>query len=123
VKLSAVRETYAALAKSVVADDVSVIDSLPDSITPPVVFVAWSDPWLTYDTLCGFQSNLEMMVVAQRIEPGGQYEVIEDLVSTLVLALRDDHRAVRDITSPYPLQLGGVDYLASSINIIHEVEE
>ena len=123
MKLSAVRETYAALAKSVVADDVSVIDSLPDSITPPVVFVAWSDPWLTYDTLCGFQSNLEMMVVAQRIEPGGQYEVIEDLVSTLVLALRDDHRAVRDITSPYPLQLGGVDYLASSINIIHEVEE
>lgn len=123
MKLSAVRELYAGIAASVVPDDVSVIDSLPDSIAPPAVLVAWSDPWLTYQTLCGWTCQLEMMIVAQRIEPGGQYEVIESMVSEIVVALRSDHRTIRDVTSPYPLQLGGVDYLSASINIIHEVEE
>ena len=123
MKLTAVREGYAAIASAVVADDVTVIDSLPDSITPPAVFVAWSDPWLTLDTYCGFVANVEILVVAQRIEPGGQYGVIEGIVSDLAEALRLAHRSIRDITSPFPLQLGGVDYLSASINITHEVEE
>jgi hypothetical protein len=123
VKLTAVREHYARIAKQVASDDVTVVDSLPDSITPPAVLVAWSDPWLVPGTFCAFTAQLELMVVAQRIEPGGQYEVIETLVSDLLTALKSNGASVRDVTSPFPLQLGGVDYLSASINLIHEVEE
>lgn len=106
-----------------VDDGVTVIDSLPDSIAPPAVLVAWATPWLTPDTFCGFVANVELLVVAARIEPGGQYEVIEGIISDLVGALKRAGTTIRDITSPFPLQLGGVDYLSASINIIHEVEE
>lgn len=123
MKLSQVREEYATIVAATVADNVTVISSLPDSITPPAVLVAWSDPWLTPGTFCQFTAQLELLVVAQRIEPGGQYGVIEEIIDELAPALKQAGATIRDVTSPYPLQLGGVDYLAASINLIHEVEE
>lgn len=123
MKLELVRAQYAAMAGAAVGNDVSVIDNLPDSITPPAVLVAWGNPWLTPQSFCAYTANLEMLVVAQRIEPGGQYGIIEGIVSDLASYLRTQHVSIRDVTSPYPLQLGGVDYLSASINIIHEVED
>lgn len=123
MNLTAIRDEYATLIRGVVADDVSVINSLPDSVAPPAVLVGWGDPWLVQDTLCGWVANVEMMIVAQRIEPGGQYATIESLVSLITSTLRDGKYAIRDITAPYPLTLGGLDYLSASINITHEVNE
>lgn len=123
VNLTAVRTEYATLARDVVAKNVSVVDSLPDSVAPPAVLIGWGDPWLVQDTLCGWVANVEMMIVAIRIEPGGQYETIEKLIALLADELRAKRKVVRDITSPYPLTLGGLDYLSASINITHEVLE
>lgn len=123
MKLTLIREEYATMAGAVLANDVTVVDNLPDSITPPAVLVAWGDPWLTPTSFCAFTASVEILVVAQRIEPGGQYGVIEQMVSDLASHLRASGKSVRDVAAPYPLQLGGVDYLAASINIIHEVEE
>lgn len=123
MNLTAVREEYATIARNVVASNVSVVDSLPDSVAPPAVLIGWGDPWLVQDTLCGWVANLEILVVAIRIEPGGQYATIEGLVDVLATALRTNRKVIRDITSPYPLSLGGLDYLSASINITHEVHE
>lgn len=123
MNLTAVRTEYATLISGVVKSDVSVVASLPDSVAPPAVLIGWGDPWLTQDTLCGWVANLEIMIVAIRIEPGGQYETIETLVALIASTLRESKKVIRDITSPYPLSLGGLEYLSASINITHEVYE
>jgi hypothetical protein len=46
------------------------------------------------------------------------------MVSLLVPAIKTAQGySVIDVTSPFPMQLGGVDYLAASITITHEVED
>lgn len=102
-------------------DDVGVFDIIPDSIAPPAVYVAWSNPWLVSTTFCQYVSTAQLICVAARIEPGGQYAVIETLVSQVLQVMHDERIAVRDATSPYPLALGGVSYLAASINIVEEM--
>jgi len=129
VKLSLARETLATIATSAIdaaalGYSVGVVDHLPDAIAPPVVLVAWSDPWLKPGTFCAWASALELLVVAQRLEPGGQVTTLEEIVSALIPALKSSGEfVVVDATSPYPLQLGGVDYLAASINITHDIGE
>lgn len=103
---------------------VSVIDHLPDSVTPPTAMIGWGDPWITKATLCQWTAKMEVFIVAQRLEPGGQYQTLEEIVSDAVTAIESlPYYSIDDVTSPYPLQIGGVDYLAASINITYEVEE
>lgn len=123
MKLENVRTDLYTFLRAGLADDVAVIDSIPDSVAPPSVFIAWADPWLTPSTYCYYTSNLQVIVVTQRIEPGGQYGILEGLVSTIVPLLRSTDFTVKDATSPYPITLGGNNYLASSINISCEIGE
>lgn len=123
MNLTDIRADYADMARTASPDNVTVVDTLPDSIAPPAVLVGWGDPWLVQDTLCGWVANIEIMVVAQRIEPGGQYATIENLVDLLVTEYRSHKVSIRDISSPFPLSLGGLDYLSATINITHEVME
>lgn len=116
------REYLATLLRGQLDGNVSVHDSIPDSIAPPAVFVTWANPWLINFTFCEFNANVQLIVVAQRIEPGGQYGVLEGLVYELVQVLRSNQIPLRDVTSPYPITLGGIDYLASSVNIIQDLE-
>lgn len=122
MNLTGVREEYASLIRAVASNDVSVIDNLPDSISPPAVLIAWGDPWLVPGTFCAYTAQVEIMVVAQRIEPGGQYARIEFIVGEILDALKTVSAGIRDVTSPYPMQLGGVDYLSASINVVHDME-
>lgn len=124
MKLASARTEMATLAEAVLPNTVGVVDHLPDSIAPPVVLVAWSDPWLTPSTLCGFTARIQYLIISQRIEPGGNTETLEEIVSALVPAVKGaPYFSVDDVTSPFALQVGGVDYLAASINITHDVEE
>jgi hypothetical protein len=119
--LTSFREQIAAILADNLSGDVGVFDCIPDSIAPPSVYVSWSNPWLIHTTFSEFTSAVQLIIVAQRIEPGGQYSVLESLVGEVVVIVRDNHIAIRDVTSPYPINLGGVDYLAASVNIIHEM--
>jgi hypothetical protein len=122
MKLETIREELYAVLRDAMADDVSVVDSIPDSIAPPSVFISWADPWVTPATFCTFTVNINVIVVAQRIEPGGQYGVMEGLVSIIMPLLKNHPEfLVNDATSPYPMQLGGVDYLACSVNVSCEI--
>jgi len=119
--LTKLREAMRDLLQAELPADIGVFDSIPDSIAPPSVYVAWSNPWLVSTTFCQYVSNLQLICVAARIEPGGQYAVLESMVGEILTVLQTNHIAVRDATSPYPLALAGVNYLAASINIVEEI--
>lgn len=124
MKLTNARTELASVAGAALPDDVGVIDHLPDSIAPPVVLVAWADPWLKPSTVCGYEASVQYLIISQRIEPGGNTERLEEIVSALVPAIKAvGYFQVIDVTAPYALQVGGVDYLAASINMTHDVEE
>lgn len=115
------RETLYETLTAKLPGDVGVFDIIPDSIAPPAVYIAWSNPWLVATTFCQYVSTAQLICVAARIEPGGQYAVIESLVSQVLDVLHSSRIAVRDVSSPFPLALAGVNYLAASINIVEEM--
>lgn len=118
MKLSNVRADAAAIASAALPDDVGVVDHLPDSVSPPCVLVAWADPWLAPESFCAYTASMELLIVAQRLEPGGKVETLEDIAGALIDAFKgSDTWTVQDLTSPYPLQIAGVDYLAASVNL------
>ena len=124
MKLENVRTDLYQILRAVVEDEVSVIDSIPDSVAPPSVFIAWADPWVIPASFCMFTVNLNVIVIAQRIEPGGQYGILEGLVSTIAPVLKTNQDfLLKDTSSPYPMTLGGVDYLACSLNLSCEIGE
>ena len=122
MKLETVRTDLYAILRGAVDDEVSVIDAIPDSVAPPSIFITWADPWVSPSTFCDYTVNVNVIVVAQRIEPGGQYGVLEGLVSTIVPVLKASREfTVKDASSPYPITLGGVNYLAASVNLSCEI--
>lgn len=121
VELTEFRTDIMKLMSDQLPDDVAVIDHIPDSIAPPAVVWGWAQPWLAFTTWCQYTSNGELIVVSQRIEPGGHLGILESLVTMVVDILRGSRIAIRDVTAPYPIVLGGVNYLATSVNIIHEL--
>lgn len=104
-------------------DDISVHDAIPDSIAPPSVYITWGNPWLVPTSWCEFTTQLQLILVAQRIEPGGQYSVLENLLGQVIGILKANRIAIRDASSPYPLVFAGVNYLAASIIILNEMGE
>lgn len=122
MKLSTARVDLMAILEATVPPEYALVDSVPDSVAPPVLFIAWADPMITKSTMCAWVATLEILAVAQRVEPGGQLTTLEEMISTVVPALKGTEFTVVDVTSPYPLQIGGVDYLAASINITHDME-
>lgn len=123
MNLTAAREELAGILNGALSTDVAVIDHLPDAIAPPCTLVAWADPWLKYSTLCAFEAQMEVMCIAQRIEPGGKLQTLEEMVSVILPALKGTYFTLVDVTAPYPLQVGGVDYLAASVNLTYDVED
>lgn len=123
MKITNARTELAAILTSAMPNEVGVIDHLPDSIAPPVTLVAWADPWLRPSTLCAYEAQMEVMCLAQRIEPGGQYERLEEMVSLILPAIKGSYFTFVDVTAPYPMQIGGVDYLAASVNVSYDMED
>ena len=122
MNLEAVRTELYDILRANLANEVSVIDSIPDSVAPPSVFITWADPWVSPSTFCDYAVNVNVILVAQRIEPGGQYGILEGLVSIIMPTLKATKEfLVKDSSSPYPITLGGVNYLACSVNLSCEI--
>jgi hypothetical protein len=115
------RQQIAKLLESNLPKEIGVFDCIPDSIAPPAVYVTWSAPWLTPSTFCDYVAACQVLAVAQRIEPGGQYAVLESLVGQIVQVFRSARIPIRDVSPPYPLIFAGVNYLAATFNIIQEM--
>lgn len=122
MKLENVRTELYVILRATLDDNVGLVDSIPDAIAPPSVFIAWAEPWVSPSTFCDYTVNVNVIVVAQRIEPGGQYGILEGLVSVIMPALKAERSfLVKDASSPYPIVLGGVNYLACSVNLSCEI--
>jgi hypothetical protein len=119
--LTTYREEMASLLTAQLPPDIGVFDIIPDSIAPPAVYIAWSNPWLLATTFCQYSATLQLICVAGRIEPGGQFAVLEDLVELVISTLHTNRIAIRDATAPYPIVLGAVNYLAATVNIVSEM--
>lgn len=115
------RTQIAQLLRDDLPDEIGVSDAIPDSISPPSVYVTWSSPWLLPSTFCEYTAAVQIIVVSQRIEPGGQYAILESLVGQIIQIMRSNKIAIRDVSPPYPLVFAGVNYLAASFNIIQEM--
>lgn len=124
MNITPARTDLANALKAWVDESVSIVDHLPDSITPPCVLVAWADPWLKPATLCAYEMAMELIIIAQRIEPGGQFQTLEEIVASIVPNIKSlPVYQVVDVTAPYPMQVAGVDYLAASVNLTHDMED
>lgn len=119
--LGALRERITTVLRENVSGDTGVFDAIPDSIAPPALYVTWSNPWLVSQTFCQYIGTLRIICVAARIEPGGQFATLETLVSETLEIFHDNKIPVRDVTAPFPLQLGGVNYLAAAVNVINDI--
>lgn len=119
--LTAARQGMATAIKPLVADDVSVSADIPDAVAPPAVYVAWGVPWLVPQTHCIGVAQLEVVLVANRIEAGGSYDKLEELVEAVLQVQGQDYQFVT-ATAPYPLQIGGNAYLAASVNFTTAIE-
>jgi hypothetical protein len=122
MKIGQARTDLAAIVAAIFPPEWGVIDHLPDAVYPPCALIGWADPWMRPSTHCVWQGAMEIMCVAQRLEPGGKLETLEEMVGLIIPALKRTDYTVVDTTSPYPMQIGGVDYLAASINITYELE-
>ena len=115
------RSQLATILRDELPDNIGVSGDIPDSIAPPSVYVTWSNPWLIPTTFCQYTAAAQIIVIAARIEPGGQYAILESLVGQIVQILRSARIPIRDVTPPYPMVFAGVNYLAASFNIIQEM--
>lgn len=125
MKITEAREAAKTIVIAATDAFVAVVDHIPDQVSVPSVLIGWRDPWLTPSTVaaCQVAANLEVIVVAQRIEPGGQLEQIETLVADIWAAFVPSDFVVVEATAPFPMTLAGVDYLASSLNLTYDLEE
>lgn len=115
------RVSVATILRENLPDEIAVIDHIPDSIAPPVIVWGWASPWVLPNTWCQFSTTAEIICVSQRIEPGGHLGVLESMVEMVLDILSSNRIALRDVTAPYPIVLGGVNYLATSVNIVQEL--
>lgn len=123
MNLTTVREDAAGIIGAALPDEYTIIDHLPDAVIPPTVLIAWSDPWLAPSTYCLYEAAMEILCVAQRIEPGGKLTTLEEMISSILPALKGTGFTIRDVTAPYPLQIGGVDYLAATVNLMYDITD
>lgn len=104
--------------------DVAIVDHLPDQVHVPAVLFGWADPWLSPSTLCDWEVRAELIVLAARLVPGGQLVRLEQIIATIVPALRAAGEfVVSDVSAPYPFDLSSVAYLAASINLTADMED
>ena len=105
-------------------DPVDVFDTPYDAVTPPALMVLWGpDPWLTvetssgFGTFCTYAAALEVICVADRLTPEGNYPVLEQLVDGALTALGAARFRPVQALAPGPFEIAQVTYLAARLHI------
>lgn len=118
-RLATFRESVAeALTESANGNDIAVLDTPADAVSPPAYMLQWAEPWLERSTACAFRVALDLWCISARVDPDPGVEFLELMVES---ALGDLNRAripgAQVASSPGPLELGGVRYLAARITV------
>lgn len=96
-----------------------VLDYMPGRITPPVVLITPSTPYISSGTLGGeYNLNLECICVAMTADNEEVTEALDDLVSQLLNAIEPlEYVQFTQVGQPYTLSANNAEYLAANVSV------
>lgn len=117
--LSEVR-AQAAIALAPAEDgDPDVLSNVVDAPTPPALMLLWDDPWLEPKGMsaCIWTARMDVLCIAQRVEPGAGVEKLEELVTFVLGRMAADAFPwpVARVVQPGIHYPGGVPYLGARV--------
>jgi hypothetical protein len=86
-------------------------------VTPPAFVLVWPEPWLTPATSCSYRAQLQVIVIAARMEPPPGYEQLEALITAAVPALARAGVPLVQVGAVLPLEFANVTYQSARITV------
>jgi hypothetical protein len=106
--------------------DPDVHPAFVDGLDPPALLLMWDTPWVeprsfTSGQTMGrgyYQANLQVLMIAGRLEPGPGVETLEGLLAYVIGRLQSDNYRWPQPTSTPPRRwtVGQLDYLGATVN-------
>jgi hypothetical protein len=100
---------------------IRVLDYVPERITPPIVIINSSSPYLTPSTLgTQYNLNLELVVIASTATNKKATENLDQAIHDVLNAMPRYSRVIR-VNEPYNLQTNNAEYLSANISVELEI--
>jgi hypothetical protein len=100
---------------------IRVLDYVPERITPPIVIINSSSPYLTPSTLgTQYDLNLELVVIASTATNKKATENLDQAIHDVLNAMPRYSRVIR-VNEPYNLQTNNAEYLSANISVELEI--
>ena len=100
---------------------VTVVDYIPERITPPIVIINTASPYLTPSTLGNeYKMNLELVVVAATATNKQASEKLDEAIEAILLAMPRYARVV-SVNEPYEMATNNANYLSANISVELEI--
>lgn len=92
---------------------------VPDRITPPVIILIPTSPFLEPMTLGKeWSMNMQLVLVNQTRMNELMTEELEDMIEAVITACDQLHYVrLSSVEAPYSMSTGGADFLACNINV------
>lgn len=100
---------------------VTVVDYIPERITPPIVIINTASPYLTPSTLGNeYKMNLELVVVAATATNKQASEKLDEAIEAILLAMPRYARVI-SVNEPYEMATNNANYLSANISVELEI--
>lgn len=97
-----------------------VLDYVPERITPPIVIVNVSSPYIVANNFGEFDVNLEIVAVAATATNKQATEKLDELIQDVLNAL-PNFAQFKSVNQPYNLQTNNAEYLAANIYVAIQI--
>jgi len=96
-----------------------ILDYIPERITPPIVIMSPSSPYLVSETVGReYRLGLTLTMVAMTATNEEATEALDDLIAQTVTALVPlGYVILNGVNPPYRLAANNAEYLASDLNL------
>lgn len=100
---------------------VTVVDYIPERITPPIVIINTASPYLTPSTLGNeYKMNLELVLVAATATNKQASEKLDEAIEAILLAMPRYARVI-SVNEPYEMATNNANYLSANISVELEI--
>lgn len=100
---------------------VSVVEFIPERITPPIVIINTASPYLVPSTLGNeYKMNLELVVVAATATNKQASEKLDEAIEAILLAMPRYARVI-SVNEPYEMTTNNANYLSANISVELEI--
>jgi dihydrodipicolinate reductase len=100
---------------------VTVVDYIPERITPPIVIINTASPYLTPSTLGNeYKMNLELVIVAATATNKQASEKLDEAIEAILLAM-PRYARVLSVNEPYEMATNNANYLSANISVELEI--